>query len=109
MEERMRLVTEFVVARTLKEFATKVGVAEDFADVLAQIHAKTSPLFHNWIGFLESNCAGCEHRPESCLFFHPTEESCQNLATPANTRKANVHTVESGIMKKCPVFSRRRQ
>jgi len=109
MDEKIRLVTELAVARTLQEFALKLGVGEEFADILSQIHVKSSTILHNWMKFIESNCAGCSHNPDSCVFFHPTEEDCSAGATPESTSRANRVVVESGVMRKCPVFERIRR
>ena len=92
MDEKLRLVTELAIARTLQEFALKLGVGEEFADILSQIHVKSSTILHNWMKFVESNCAGCAHKPESCAFFNPKEENCANSATPENTKRANTKT-----------------
>lgn len=109
MDERIRLVTELAVARTLQEFALKLGVGSEFADLLAQVHVKSSSILSNWMGFIESNCAGCAHSPESCTFFHPTEKDCSKGANPENTRRANLTLVENKVLRKCPVFERIRR
>jgi hypothetical protein len=106
MDENIRLITEWALARTLKEFALKVGIGEEFADILAQVHVKSSNLLNNWMRFIESNCAGCAHKPSGCAFLNPTEDQCSYGATPKNTKKANVTVIENGVVKQCPVFEK---
>ncbi len=105
MNEKIRLTTQFAVARAFQEFALKLGIGEEYSDLLAQIHAKSSKILENWSKFLESNCAGCSHSPDSCIFFHPKIENCMKGANPQSTRRANVTVVENGVLRKCPAFS----
>ncbi len=108
MNDILRLTTQFALARVFKEFAIKLGVGEEFSDILAQVHVSSSRILENWSKFLESNCAGCSSNTEACIFLNPQEKNCVRGATPANTRRANVTSVESGILKKCPAFSPKR-
>ena len=104
MNEKIRLTTQFAMARAFQEFALKLGIGEEYSDLLAQVHAKSSKILENWSKFLESNCAGCSNSPDSCIFFHPQKENCMKGATAANTRRANITVVENGLMRKCPAF-----
>ena len=104
MNEKIRLINEVALARTLQEFAMKLGLNEEYASILSQVHVKSSDILRNWMNFTESNCAGCTHNPEECVFFHPTEKDCRDSATPKNTKRANRVVVENGVLRKCPVF-----
>jgi hypothetical protein len=103
--ERLRVINDLVMARALKEFATGLGMSDKYADILAQVHVKSSEILKHWPIFLERNCLRCKNDPEKCAFFHPTAEVCAAGATPESTRRANVVVVEMGSLKDCPCFN----
>lgn len=100
--EKLKVLTDLVLARALKEFATNLGMSERYADILAQVHVHSSEILKNWPVFLEANCLRCLDDPQHCPFFHPKEEECVGGATPSSTRQANIVVVELGKLKQCP-------
>ena len=104
MDQKIRLTTQFAMARAFQEFALKLGIGGEYSDLLAQVHAKSSKILENWSKFLESNCAGCAHSPDSCIFLNPSPESCAKGTNPKDTKRANITVVENGLLRKCPAF-----
>ena len=102
VDEKLKIVNNFVLARALKEFAASMGMREKYADILAQVHVASSPILQHWPRFFEQNCLRRRHDPDGCEFLHPT--SCVKGATPGSTRQANITVVELGQLQRCPCF-----
>ena len=104
MRQRPLFLTEYALARILKEFALRLGMDDSLADVTAQVHLQQSTAATQWSAFIVRNCSECVLSPESCAFLNPQEHNCKGDATPDEVRAANAMVIEKGKLESCPAF-----
>ena len=102
MKQRPVFLTQYALARLLKEFAQQLGLSEVMADVAAQVHLQSTGLHLQWTDFISHNCANCQKSPESCEFLNPKESNCAEGATPGDVKSANAIVIERGMLEDCP-------
>jgi hypothetical protein len=95
-------MTEFALARLLKEFAQRFGLEESMADAMAQVHLQQTETHWKWTGFLMHNCFQCSHAPGSCTFLNPRPGDGGYGVTPEDTRNARAAVIELGKLEECP-------
>lgn len=106
MNDKPLVTTMIAIMRATKEFALKMGLSDEYAEVLTQVHIQTSAIIPKWSEWLLSNCLKCEHIPEECHYLHPKKENCIEGATPQSVRDANCFLIETGRISECPGISR---
>lgn len=102
MENDILVITEYSLARILKNFALRLGMDDVMADVVAQVHVQQSRVPKNWHRWLMGQCASCLKKPHECEFLNPQEKNCIGGATPDDVRSANSLVIEIGKLTECP-------
>jgi hypothetical protein len=102
MKQTPVFITEYGLARLLKEFAQRLGVEESMADAMAQVHIQQTNTHLGWSEFISHNCFRCFKAPQSCDFLNPKPSNCAPGTTPENVKSANAMVVERGSLKVCP-------
>lgn len=102
MDQTPVFITEFGLARLLKEFAQRLGIEESMADAMAQVHMQQTQSHKGWTKFIHRNCFRCTKAPDSCDFLNPKPENCIEGATPSAVRSANAMVIERGSLTDCP-------
>lgn len=102
MDQTPRYLTNYALARLLKEFALEVGFSETLADVVSQVHMQRTTIPATWSEFIARNCANCVRSPESCSFMNPKPENCIEGATPDAVKAGNAMVIERGKLRNCP-------
>jgi hypothetical protein len=105
MEDEPLVITDTVLARILRGFALRLGLDDNFADALSQVHVQTSNIHQKWSRFLQDNCSSCEKAPANCEFMNPTAKNIiGDRATPPSMKHANMTMVEMGKFQHCPAY-----
>lgn len=102
MNQKPVFLTTYALARFLKEFASRMGIDDDMADVLAQVHVQQSSIPSRWSTFITSNCAGCGKEPSTCDYMNPQPHNCRGDSTPAEVKAANAMVIDLGKLTTCP-------
>lgn len=102
LSHRPFVVSEFALVRAFKEILLKSGLSDEFADVVAQVHARNSEIVPRWSEFFSENCGGCRKDPETCDYLNPSVEQCPPETSPRDVRTANALMIETGRIRLCP-------
>jgi hypothetical protein len=102
MKQTPVFITEYGLARLLKQFAQELGLSETLSDVNAQAFMQLVSKHEEWSEFIANNCFRCVKAPGSCDFFNPKPENCIEGATPENVKAANAMVIERGTLTDCP-------
>ncbi len=102
MNQKPVFLTTYALTRLLKEFAGRLGLDNDMADVSAQLHVHQSSIPGRWSEFITNNCARCGKEPNTCDYMNPQPHNCSGDSTPDEVRSANAMVIELGKMQRCP-------
>ena len=102
MNQNPIFLTEYALARLLKEFAQRLGIEEVMADAVAQVHMHQTTVHTQWTRFITDNCARCTQSPGTCDFLNPQVHNCLEGATPGAVKSANATVIEKGHLRNCP-------
>lgn len=105
MHQKILVLNQYALLRILKDFGSRMGMEETFADILAQAYVQLSPIAWRWTEFLGNNCTSCQLDPETCPFLNPSKETIRNASTTPQSAKAAVALmIENDKLKKCPAI-----
>lgn len=102
MKQTPVFITEYGLARLLKEFAQRLGIEENMADAMAQVHMQQTTSHRGWTKFIHRNCFRCVKAPNTCDFLNPQEHNCVEGATPESVRSAYAMVIELDKLDDCP-------
>ena len=97
------VLTDGALIRILRRYAKHLGLSDLMSDATAQVFLQADPGAGNWDRWLRSNCSRCDQSPESCGFFHPTQEQCQGDLTPKKLQMAQLMLIEMNRITRCPL------
>ena len=95
--------TRYAISRVMKDFAIRIGLDPEYADILSQVDVMRTEVLDVWFRFLGTQCSNCERAPTACQFLHPEENSCPEGVAPAEIGNANRIAITERRVVMCPV------